>query len=56
MQQSIEVTGKTEEEAINAALRELNLTRDEVSIEIIERAKSGFLRIGLYAAHRANTL
>jgi len=46
MQQSIEVTGKTEEEAINAALRELNLTRDEVSIEIIERAKSGFLRIG----------
>lgn len=40
------MTGKTEEEAINAALRELNLTRDEVSIEILERAKSGFLRIG----------
>ena len=40
------MTGKTEEEAINAALRELKLTRDEVSIEILERAKSGFLRIG----------
>jgi len=46
MQNSIEVTGKTEEEAIASALRQLNLQRDEVSIEIIERAKSGFLRIG----------
>lgn len=46
MQQSIEVTGKTEEEAISSALRQLNLQRDEVSIEIIERAKNGFLRIG----------
>ncbi|NLT63328.1 MAG: protein jag [Clostridiales bacterium] len=46
MQNSIEVTGRTEEEAIASALRQLNLQRDEVSIEIIERAKSGFLRIG----------
>ncbi|PKM72515.1 MAG: protein jag [Firmicutes bacterium HGW-Firmicutes-16] len=46
MQNSIEVTGKTEEEAIASALRQLNLQRDEVSIEIVERAKSGFLRIG----------
>ncbi|NLV85898.1 MAG: protein jag [Clostridiales bacterium] len=46
MQQSIEVTGKTEEEAIASALRQLNLKRDEVSIEIVERAKAGFLRIG----------
>lgn len=46
MQNSIEVTGKTEDEAIASALRQLNLQRDEVSIEIIERAKSGFLRIG----------
>lgn len=46
MQNSIEVTGKTEEEAISSALRQLNLQRDEVSIEILERAKSGFLRIG----------
>lgn len=46
MQNSIEVTGKTEEEAIASALRQLNLQRDEVSIEILERSKSGFLRIG----------
>ncbi len=46
MQNSIEVTGKTEDEAIASALRQLNLQRDEVSIEIVERAKSGFLRIG----------
>lgn len=46
MLNSIEVTGRTEEDAISSALRQLNLQRDEVSIEIIERAKSGFLRIG----------
>lgn len=42
----IEVTGKTEEEAIAAALRQLGKERDEVSVEILERAKSGFLGIG----------
>lgn len=46
MQKSIEVTAKTEEEAIASALRQLNLPREEVSIEIVERAKAGFLRIG----------
>jgi spoIIIJ-associated protein len=43
---SIEVTGKTEEEAIEAGLTELGLTRDDVSVEIVERAKAGFLGIG----------
>ena len=42
----VDVTGKTEEEAIARALRELGLDRDEVSVEILERAKSGFLGIG----------
>lgn len=46
MQKYIEVSAKTEEEAISAALRQLNLSREEVSIELIERAKAGFLRIG----------
>lgn len=46
MQKYIEVSGKTEDEAIAEALRRLSLNRDEVSVEIIERAKSGFLRIG----------
>lgn len=46
MLKSIEITGRTEEEAIAAALKKLALNREDVSIEIIERAKSGFLRIG----------
>lgn len=46
MLKSIEVTGRTEEEAIATALKKLALNREDVSIEIIERAKSGFLRIG----------
>jgi len=43
MNKSIEVSGKTEEEAIELALVQLGLTRDDVSVEILERAKSGFL-------------
>lgn len=46
MTKSIEVSGKTEEEAISSALEQLGMTRDEVSVEIIERAKSGFLGLG----------
>ncbi len=42
----IDVTGKTEEEAIARALSQLNMERDDVSVEILERAKSGFLGIG----------
>lgn len=42
----IESTGKNEEDAIQAALRKLGLDRDEVSVEVLERAKSGFLGIG----------
>ena len=42
----LEFTGKTEEEAIEKALRELNLERDEITVEILERAKAGFLGIG----------
>ena len=43
MLSSIEVTGKTEDEAIEAALVQLGLSRDDVSVEIVEQAKSGFL-------------
>ena len=39
----IDVTGKTEEEAINSALAQLGMDRDDVSVEILERAKSGSL-------------
>ena len=42
----IDVTGKTEEEAIRKGLEQLGLERDDVSVEILERARSGFLGIG----------
>lgn len=42
----IDVTGKTEDEAVASALAQLKLDRDEVSVEILERAKKGFLGIG----------
>lgn len=46
MKKFIEVSGKTEDEAISAALTELGLERDDVSVEIMERAKTGFFGIG----------
>ena len=46
MREFIDVTGKTEDEAIAKALAQLGLDRDDVSVEILERAKSGFLGIG----------
>ena len=46
MKKYLEKSGKTEDEAIAAALAELGLERDDVSVEIVARAKSGFLGIG----------
>ena len=46
MKQTLRVTGKTEDEAIASALQQLGLDRDDVSVEIVERAKSGFLGLG----------
>lgn len=42
----LDMTGKTEEEAISKALAELGLDRDDVSVEILERAKRGLFGIG----------
>ena len=46
MREFIDVTGKTEDEAISRALEQLGLDRDDVSVEILERAKAGFLGLG----------
>ena len=46
MQKFIEVTGKTEDEALAKGLQQLGLDRDDVSVEILERGKTGFLGIG----------
>ena len=46
MLKSMEFSGKTTEEAIAKAMAELGLERDDISVEIVERGKSGFLGIG----------
>jgi spoIIIJ-associated protein len=43
---SIEVSGKTVEEAIERGLSELNLSREQVEIEVVSQGKSGVLGIG----------
>ena len=42
----IEVTGKNEDESIAKGLAQLGLDRDDVSLEILERGRTGFLGIG----------
>ena len=46
MIKTLEVSARTEYEAIALALKELGMDRDDVSVESVERAKSGFLGIG----------
>ena len=46
MEKYIVTTGKTIELAIEAALEQLKLDRDSVSVEVLRNAKSGFLGIG----------
>ncbi len=42
----LEKSARTEDAAVAAALAELGMDRDDVSVEILARAKSGFLGIG----------
>lgn len=46
MEKFIVTTGKTIDLAIEAALTQLKLDRDSVSVEVLRNAKSGFLGIG----------
>ena len=46
MLKSIEAVGKTEDEAIASALAQLGKKREDVSVEILVRSKSGFLGLG----------
>ena len=46
MEKSIVTTGKTIDLAIEAALNQLGLDRDSVSVQVLAQAKSGFLGIG----------
>ena len=46
MEKFITATGKTIDLAIEAALNQLNMDRDSVSVEVLESPKAGFLGIG----------
>ncbi len=46
MKKSIVTTGKTIDLAVEAALTQLGLDRDSVSVQVLAQAKSGFLGIG----------
>ena len=46
MEKTIVTTGKTIDEAIENALTQLGLDRDNVSVQVLAQAKSGFLGIG----------
>ena len=46
MQKFLEATGDTRDEAIQNALRQLGLDRDDVSVEVLDNGRKGFLGIG----------
>jgi spoIIIJ-associated protein len=46
MEKTIVTTGKTIDLAIEAALTQLGLSRDDVSVQVLAQAKTGFLGIG----------
>ena len=46
MIKQLEMTGKNKDEAISRALAQLGMDRDDVSVEILEMGKTGFLGIG----------
>ena len=46
MEKFITATGKTIDLAIEAALQQLKMDRDSVSVEVLENPKSGFLGFG----------
>lgn len=46
MTEFIETTGRSEAAAIETALKQLGLERDEVSIQVVHRAKTGFMGFG----------
>ena len=50
MEKTLIATGKTFELAVEAALNQLGLDRDSVSVQVLQQAKSGFLGFGAQPA------
>ena len=46
MQKFLEATGDTRDEAIQNALKQLGMDRDDVSVEVLDNGRKGFLGIG----------
>ena len=46
MREPLEMSARTVEEAIELALKELDVDRDEAEVEVLSRGKAGFLGIG----------
>ena len=46
MEKYIEKTGRTTDDAIAAALAELHLEREDVTVEVLQLPKTGFLGFG----------
>ena len=55
MQKFLEATGENRDAAVENALKQLGLERDDVSVEVLEIGKKGFLGIGATPA-RASPL
>jgi len=56
MDKTIEATGKTVQDAINSALRELGAERDDVEVNVIEEGSKGLFGIGSKLARVQVTL
>ena len=50
MEKTLTATGKTIDLAVEAALAQLGLSRDDVSVQVLQQAKSGFLGFGAQPA------
>ena len=50
MEKTLTATGKSIDLAIEAALAQLGLTRDDVSVQVLQQAKGGFLGFGAQPA------
>ena len=50
MEKTLTATGKTIDLAVEAALAQLGLSRDDVSVQVLQQAKAGFLRVGAQPA------
>ena len=49
MEKTIVATGKSIDLAIESALTQLGLSRDDVSVQVLAQAKSGFLGFGAFS-------